>query len=273
MIAIRTSIFLLLLHTIVSHFAFGQESNNYYRALYLLEFQEDSTSSETREELMELLVGRGNKSLFRSCYIGQSDTIKYHPEAGLKQPSYPVSRNNYTILKNSQTQHIDFFEYFNQVNGELFRYTEGMENQDWELRPDTMWFGELRCQKAKLNYGNRMWEAWFCPEIPLSDGPYKFCGLPGLIVQVQDTTKSYTFSLVDIQKSNSLNLDLPHLNEHSVMDKLAFYEAKKEFNSNIFDRLVAAGTMNFHDPDAEARARKISQEVYKRRNNPIELYP
>lgn len=45
------------------------------------------------------------------------------------------------------------------------------------------------------------------------------------------------------------------------MDKLAFYEAKKEFNSNTFDRLVSAGTMNFQDPDAEARARKISQEA------------
>ena len=47
-------------------------------------------------------------------------------------------------------------------------------------------------------YG-RKWTAWFTTEIPIQDGPYKFRGLPGLIVKIEDETKSHCFALNGIK--------------------------------------------------------------------------
>jgi GLPGLI family protein len=47
-----------------------------------------------------------------------------------------------------------------------------------------------------VTYAGRDYKAWFTNEIPVSDGPYKFYGLPGLIVEIEDSKKQYTFELV-----------------------------------------------------------------------------
>jgi GLPGLI family protein len=51
--------------------------------------------------------------------------------------------------------------------------------------------GNWEAQKATTEFGGRKWTAWFCEEIPLSDGPYKFKGLPGLIVKISDADNSH----------------------------------------------------------------------------------
>jgi GLPGLI family protein len=68
--------------------------------------------------------------------------------------------------------------------------------QDWELSNETQKIQGYNCQKAITNYGGRIWEAWFTTEIPIQDGPYVFRNLPGLIVQINDSTKNHTFLLI-----------------------------------------------------------------------------
>lgn len=47
-----------------------------------------------------------------------------------------------------------------------------------------------------MNFGGRIWTAWFAPEIKIADGPYKFSGLPGLILKLEDDKGDYRFSFV-----------------------------------------------------------------------------
>lgn len=46
--------------------------------------------------------------------------------------------------------------------------------------------------------GGRQWIAWFTSEIPLSEGPYKFGGLPGLILEVADSEGDYRYTCIGI---------------------------------------------------------------------------
>lgn len=67
---------------------------------------------------------------------------------------------------------------------------------EWELVPesDTL-IATHRCQMARGSYGGREWRAWYTMEIPINDGPYKFSGLPGLIVRVADADNEHIFQL------------------------------------------------------------------------------
>ena len=52
---------------------------------------------------------------------------------------------------------------------------------EWTLLPDTMTILSYPCRKATCHFKGRHYEAWYTPEIPKSEGPWKLCGLPGLI--------------------------------------------------------------------------------------------
>jgi len=66
---------------------------------------------------------------------------------------------------------------------------------EWKILPEKQKIGSYNAQKATASYGGRDWIAWFTTEIPFQDGPYKFYGLPGLIVQIEDATGSHRMTL------------------------------------------------------------------------------
>lgn len=69
---------------------------------------------------------------------------------------------------------------------------------DWQMSSEQDTILGLNCYRATTSYGGRRYTAWFSPEIPISDGPYVFCGLPGLIVQISDERGWFTFRLKEI---------------------------------------------------------------------------
>lgn len=66
-------------------------------------------------------------------------------------------------------------------------------NVNWNYEGDRDTLYGLEVYKATTFMGGRTWEVWYAPSIPISDGPYKFHGTPGLIVKAQDTEKRYIF--------------------------------------------------------------------------------
>ena len=51
----------------------------------------------------------------------------------------------------------------------------------------------FNCQQATVHFRGRNYEAWFTEEIPTSVGPWKFFGLPGLILEVKDSQNRVYF--------------------------------------------------------------------------------
>lgn len=50
-------------------------------------------------------------------------------------------------------------------------------------------------------FRGRSYVAWFTMDIPIENGPWKFAGLPGLILKVYDDKKLYDFECVKIEKN------------------------------------------------------------------------
>ncbi|MCM1137885.1 MAG: GLPGLI family protein [Muribaculum sp.] len=87
---------------------------------------------------------------------------------------------------------------------ERWQYIEDWEKPEWEIGDSTKTILGYECVEATTNYRGRRWTAWFAPEIPIQDGPWKLCGLPGLILEAHDANNDYTFEANDlVQNPNS----------------------------------------------------------------------
>lgn len=69
----------------------------------------------------------------------------------------------------------------------------------WKLSSEEKNIGSVLCRKATGYFRGREYEAWYAPEIPVRLGPWKFEGLPGLILEIYDTRKEVFFSATSIQ--------------------------------------------------------------------------
>ncbi len=91
-------------------------------------------------------------------------------------------------------------QYRTFMGGPTLEYKEKVPNFKWEIKNEKKKILGYLCQKAITTFRGRNYEAWFTSKIPLSEGPYKFGGLPGLILEIYDVAKHYTFSCIGIQK-------------------------------------------------------------------------
>ena len=111
----------------------------------------------------------------------------------------------------SEYYHTDFFKNFSEGTLTQYtfmprgvphhKYTENMPVQNWTLLEDTASIAGYLCQKATCMFRGRNFEAWFTPEIPIGNGPWKFGGLPGLILKVYDADSLYVFECTHIDFS------------------------------------------------------------------------
>jgi GLPGLI family protein len=80
-----------------------------------------------------------------------------------------------------------------------YQYSEDIPVQNWDIRDDTLTVAGYLCQKAVCRFRGRDYTAWFAMDIPLGNGPWKFGGLPGLILKVYDNEMSYIFECTHIE--------------------------------------------------------------------------
>ncbi|TFH93932.1 GLPGLI family protein [Porphyromonas levii] len=73
----------------------------------------------------------------------------------------------------------------------VLRYKENIPKIQWTILPEKKVIHSYSCQKATSTFLGRNYEAWFTMGIPISVGPYKFLGLPGLILEIKDTDNDY----------------------------------------------------------------------------------
>ncbi len=67
----------------------------------------------------------------------------------------------------------------------------------WELSNEKREIENLICYKATTKFRGRTWTAWYHPDIPINYGPWKFYGLPGLIVEIKDDSNRFAFALTE----------------------------------------------------------------------------
>ena len=149
---------------------------------------------------------------------------------------YPNTRMKYQIWKNLPSRGM---LTFTDTNLKRFRYTESLETPQWTLVGKDSIIADYPCQQAETFYRGRHWTVWFTSDIPVSDGPWKLHGLPGLILQAEDSEHWFSFVCIEIENAPYKELAVPEKKyvdctrkEYEDLVKL-FWEAPDAFTQKV----------------------------------------
>ena len=142
-----------------------------------------------------------------------------------------------------------------------WQYSEDWENPEWEIGDNTKTILGYECVVASANYRGRKWTAWFAPEIPIQEGPWKLCGLPGLILEAHDANNEYIFEYSSILKGFTVY-------KNNLTDKLMqiieIYENNNTYSSyglDINGRLYKADKNMRNSIDVKYKEIKNNQDI------------
>ena len=193
----------------------AQETAN--RFFYELTFKPKKDSAKV-EKVMTILDVVKDKSIYRDYTIVAQDSIlKIQIEAMQKSGVFKDISKSVTMPKFSEKIYKFYpsmkVQYVDRVANGFTPMNIGY-NEDlkfnWKIDAQKEKIGAYNAQKATTEYGGRKWTAWFTADIPLQDGPYKFHGLPGLIVKVTDDGNNYSWELKGNKKVENFN-EIPYI--------------------------------------------------------------
>ncbi|OBS13917.1 GLPGLI family protein [Elizabethkingia miricola] len=261
-------IFLLIIN---QYFTQNIKEENINRFTYELTYKIDSTDlGDVRKELFFLDV-LGKESRFASQNKLMKDSVIYSvavtndAAAALSMMGRMKTKFNYNIYTNPDKQEQMIVETIGMKN---YKYQFPLSKMNWKVEDEVKKIGVYNCQKATLVIGGRKWTAWFTPDIPLNSGPYKFQGLPGLIVSVSDEKSHYSFILQGNKKERVLfsPLTIQRVTEIKPKDL-----AKLRENA---DGVAVFNMSGFQlSPEMQREAEKRLKERKKKENNLLELKP
>lgn len=259
------------------------------RFVYQVTMKSDAGNKNDRKTENAYLDISGEKSLFYSENRAKRDSIMQQTfQSGgarsfnREQMEGLRSNINYSIEKDKKTQKTIFKD---RLGRDIYTYEEDRPI-NWKILSETTKIGDYKVQKAETDFAGRKWTAWFTTDLPYQDGPYKFGGLPGLIVKAEDDKGDYSFDLM----KNYKIADIPTLNQFGNTIKVKRTDFVKQQEKYIKDpmsfmtqgggvtapvRIGSGGGSgrggNQSPDDMRKRMEERVKEEAKKNSNPIEL--
>ena len=213
-----------------------------YRATQL----KDTLDVAFYEDLLILQIGPQVSKCF-SYYTFQNDSLRQTP-GGKRQASelfnraladfhkhrdrsrflnsFPRSRTVTIVYKNYPAGAITVTDGLRE---DKVMYRDTLNAQQWTIVDSTREVLGYTCQQATADFRGRHWTAWFATDIPVSDGPWKLGGLPGLILEAYDEGHQYTFIAVGLERVAEEPIVFTRRggkNSYRTVDRRAFLKAK-----------------------------------------------
>ncbi len=120
-------------------------------------------------------------------------------------------------------------------------YTEPYSEMVWEIGDSTKTILGYECIQADTDYHGRHWTAWFTPEIPIQDGPWKFHGLPGLILEVMTGEGRLGYIADGIENTDKVIKGVYGAETYEKRDRKAILREKRAIIDNPMGHLNAKG--------------------------------
>lgn len=270
----------ILLYSILSHAQSYKPDALHGEFTYQLKAKFDTRTDYRHEELFSLQIGN-NRSFFVSTQSLKGDSVMANSRTSATNPDgsitlgfkkgvvIPKTNLSFTIIQSNEN-----IQYFRSVGMSLLTYKEPVI-KNWKLIDETKVINTINCKKAEVTFKGRNWVAWYSPEIPLPYGPYKFSGLPGLIIKITDDKGDYSFELVKSVpdsklKGKLINIKRSRFTEAIETTQPKLKQALRNADANTAAILASYGTTIIKGQEM-VRQREKEREENLKYENPLEL--
>ena len=150
------------------------------------------------------------------------------------------------------------------LQGNYFLVSDSYNPYQWKITEETKKIGGYSCTKATTSFRGRDWIAWFAPEIPLPYGPWKLYGLPGLIMEAQDGTGTFTMQAVKVEFTKDPVVQKDFTTLYETKNKVPvsyqqFLQDQQEYLDNTRARIEAKHNVQY-EPAQKRNGKEISFE-------------
>jgi len=142
-------------------------------------------------ENMDLFLGK-TSSVYKSADKKVIDSLAEASFNASGHKSITVSRA-YTFAQVFMYPGSQELFVFDRVMMNKYVMRDDWPQINWKISDETKKISELTCQKAVGSWRGRVYEAWFCADLPFRSGPWKLTGLPGLIIEAADSKHQVMF--------------------------------------------------------------------------------
>lgn len=111
-------------------------------------------------------------------------------------------------LKAKENEYVykDFIQneiyYSNLISMQKFNIKDSLSQLKWTLNNKHKEILGYTCQEATALFGGRFYIAYFTTDIPVPNGPWRFHGLPGVILEIYSIDKIFKIEATAIQVKN-----------------------------------------------------------------------
>ncbi|MDR0824243.1 MAG: GLPGLI family protein [Prevotella sp.] len=170
----------------------------------------------------------------------------------------PRSTQYYRVYKNYPNK--GRLTYIEQMIKPWYRYEETLERPVWKLQDEKKEIIGYKCQKATTLFRGRAWIVWFTNEIPISDGPWKLWGLPGLILEAADANDIYHFTALGIKKNDKTSIIQPLKNQYINCTRKDLHKLKVEEAKDPLAFLNKSLGLDMKIKEVDSKGKEVSLE-------------
>ena len=215
----------------------------YMKCLYRYVYLNDTLTGKTKDDLLILQIGTRISKCF-SHYSNQVDSLSALPNGDMiiGKMINDAMNNGEFMRGNYPHKRLKAYIYKNYPEGRMtvtdglilqdYLYVDSLHAQIWTMGDSTREVLGYTCQQATSDFRGRRWTAWFATDIPVSDGPWKLGGLPGLILEAYDEGQQHVFTAVGLErvKDELIIFNRPFRGNHRFeqTNRLEFLRSKKK---------------------------------------------
>lgn len=138
---------------------------------------------------------------------------------------------------------------------------EVMHPMAWKIFEETRELEGITVQKARCFHRGRYYNAWFAPAIPISNGPWKLGGLPGLILEAYDDQCEVVFLFGALRYRPDQPPGMPQVLAREVSTQTSLRLMQEEFRQylDLIETRLEAGR---RDMEIDLQVRKCEPWEY-----------
>lgn len=153
-----------------------------------------------------------------------------------KMKEMPKRDGKYYVTKSLSDNKLKYYDVVGLSN---YSYEETPGQLQWTIGDASKEILGYECIAAETDYHGRHWTAWFAPEIPIQNGPWKFDGLPGLILEAECDGGLYRFIATGIQQTTRPITPVFGADSYERTERKVMLKEQRDFLDNTLNRLNA----------------------------------